>query len=104
LKLQVLSLVLFGEAAASMVSSFIPKRVCTARLSNPLGNAGILQQVLEYAGTRSYLYIGAVSSLWKQCYETVATAEYKSSYGAALQSVATLTWAYTSGLQLQADN
>jgi hypothetical protein len=107
-----------------MVPSSASKRTCAARLSDLLGDAGILQQVLDFYGTRSYLYIGAVSSLWKQCYETVASAEekrlskspagrhradgddspHKTSYGAALQSVATLTWAYTSGLQLRADN
>jgi hypothetical protein len=107
-----------------MTSPLTLKRTCAARPSDPLDDAGILQQVLGYAGTRSYLYIGAVSSLWKQCYETVASAEekrlsespawrhradgddspHKTSYGAALQSVATFTWAYTSALQLRANN
>jgi hypothetical protein len=106
-----------------MTSPLISKRACTARLSDPLGDAGILQQVLGYAGTRDWLYIGAVSSLWKQCYESVTLAEEKrvseasrwhrtyeisephqTNYSAAFQSVATLTWAYTNGLQLQVDN
>jgi hypothetical protein len=99
------------------------KRTCSAELSDPLGDAGILQHVLNYVSKRSYLYIGAVSSLWKQCYETVTfVAEKrmsessawrrrtviviprKTNYSAAFQSVATLTWAFTSGLQLRADS
>jgi hypothetical protein len=107
-----------------MTSHLISKRTCTAQSRTPLSNTGILQHVLGYAGTPSYLFIGAVSSFWKQCYEMVAIAEekrmsescrlhrrdrdnivpHKTNYTAAFQSVATLTWAYTSGLHLSADD
>jgi hypothetical protein len=106
-----------------MVSPPTSKRACSAQHRDPLSDAGILQHVLSYVSTRCYLYIGTVSSLWKQCYETITLAEEKrmsessawrrrtgivvprkTNYSAAFQSVATLTWAFTSGLQLRADN
>jgi hypothetical protein len=100
-----------------------PKRTCTSQCGNALDNAGILQHMLGYVGTRSYLYSGAVSSFWKQCYESATNAEEKlraegsrwhrrteisiprkTNYSVAFQSVAMLSWAHASGLQLQADN
>jgi hypothetical protein len=101
-----------------MTSSLAPKRICEAQLSDPLSDAGILEHVLGYADPQVWLYLGAVSSLWKQCYEkvTLAQARHKASkkggegrliappretgYRAVFQSATTLTWAYTSGLQL----
>jgi hypothetical protein len=106
------------RATAGMTSALISKRTCLAELSDPLSNAGILEHMLGYVDPRVWLYIGAVSSLWKQCYEkvTFAQARHKAStkgsesklsappretaYRAVFQSVTTLTWAYTSGLQL----
>jgi hypothetical protein len=91
------------------------KRTCSVQYSNPLGDAGILEQVLEYVGPRVWLYIGAVSSLWKQCYQKVtldiarhealdrddgAVLTGETTFHAVFQSVATLTWACTSGLKL----
>jgi hypothetical protein len=95
------------------------KRASYGQLTDPLSDAGILQHVLDFLCTRSYLHSAAVSSLWKQCYEKVTLdAARKASltrrfggrlvhevpretaYSAVFQSVATLTWAYTSGLKL----
>jgi hypothetical protein len=106
-----------------MKSTSTSKRSCSGQHSDPLSDTGILQHVLAYVSTRSYLYIVAVSSLWKQCYEAVTFAEEKrvsesgtrqritgtvvprkTNYSAAFQSVATLTWAYTNGLQLRGDS
>jgi hypothetical protein len=103
-----------------MASALTSKRNCTARFSDPLSDAGLLQHVLSYVSTRCYLYIGAVSRLWKHCYEASILARMsesspwlrrteivvprKTNYSAAFRSVATLTWAYTSGLQLQPDD
>jgi hypothetical protein len=106
-----------------MVSPPTSKRACSAQHRDPLSDAGILQHVLSYVSPRSYLYIGTVSSLWKQCYETVTfdaekrvsesstwrrrtgiDVPRKTNYSAAFQSVAMLTWAFSSGLQLRADN
>eukprot|EP00953_Heterococcus_sp_UTEX-ZZ885_P015517 8733-Heterococcus_DN1.PRE.1 len=103
-----------------MASPAGAKRFCSGQHSDPLSDTGILQQILGYHCSRSYLYIGTVSSLWKQTYETVTLAEEKrmsgsstwrrttgidvprkTNYSAAFQSVAMLTWAYTGGLQLQ---
>jgi hypothetical protein len=112
-----------SSSSCSGMTDPTPKRTCTGQCEDPLGNAGILQHVVDYLSTRSYLYIGAVSSFWKQSYEIVALAEEKraseasrwhrrveisiprkTNDSAAFQSVTTLTWAHTSGLQLQADN
>ena len=99
-----------------MESPLSPKRICSAQLSDPLSDAGILEQVLGYAGPGVWLYIGAVSTLWKQCYEKVtldqlrqdaidgadigfvSEAPHETWYRTAFASVATLTWAYTSAL------
>jgi hypothetical protein len=130
LKLSMLSLLRFGRrarereaVAVAMKSPSGPKRSCSRQRRDPLSDAGILQQVLGYVSARCYLYTGTVSSLWKQSYETVALAEEKrvsesapwrrrtgidvprkTNYSAAFQSVAMLTWAYTSGLQLRGDS
>jgi ribosomal protein S11 len=104
-----------------MSSSLAPKRTCEAQLSDPLSDAGILELVLNYLDPQVWLYLGAVSNLWKRCYEkvTLAQARHKASmkggerslsappretaYSAVFQSVTTLTWAYTSGLQLDSN-
>jgi hypothetical protein len=96
------------------------KRACTEK-GDPLSNASILQHVMSYVSPRLYLYIAGVSSLWKQSYERVAleaaretsTLEWRRAatevprrtrYSVAFGSVALLTWAFTSGLALDADN
>jgi hypothetical protein len=107
-----------------MTSAKALKRTCPVQLRDPLCDAGILEHVLGYVGTRVWLYVGAVSTFWQQCYGRFAPAEElrilktkwwrmfarvdpdvnkDTSHSAAFQSVATLTWAYTSGLQLTAD-
>jgi hypothetical protein len=99
-----------------MASLEASKRACEAQLIDPLSNAGILEHVLAYADPRVWLYLGAVSSLWKHCYEKVvleaarrvrqraAVTEVprETTYRSVMQSVATLTWAYTSGLTVDA--
>jgi hypothetical protein len=103
-------------AAAGMTSPLIPKRNCEAQISDPLCDAGILEHVLCYHGPGVWLYIGAVSNLWKQFYEkntldeakriwqpaVVTEPPHKTTYSAVMQSVATLTWAYMSGLRVDA--
>jgi hypothetical protein len=101
-----------------MVSPRASKRTPSAQLSDPLSDAGILQHVLSYVCPGVWLYIGAVSTLWEDCYETVAIERAwqerfrrddnavhteqlcETTYRAVFESVATLTWAYRSGLKL----
>jgi hypothetical protein len=98
-----------------MTSPKASKRTSAAQHSDPLSDAGILEHVLGYVGPGVYLYIGAVSSLWKQCYEKVALRfarqrwrgipsdpPRQTMYRAVMQSVETLNWAYTSGLRVDA--
>jgi hypothetical protein len=105
-----------------MASLLTSKRACSLGHSgDPLSDAGILEHVLGFAGPGAWLYLGAVSNLWKQCYEktTLDQARKESltrrfggvlvhevpretAYSAMFQSVAMLTWAYTSGLRIDA--
>jgi hypothetical protein len=39
--------------------------------SNPLRQAGVLQRVLDYVGPGHWLFVSAVSKLWKDLYERV---------------------------------
>jgi hypothetical protein len=43
--------------------------------NSPLSNPGILRQVLEYVGPCQWLYIGAVSQLWQECYLQTASVQ-----------------------------
>jgi hypothetical protein len=102
-------------AAADIESPKASKRTFLPELSNPLSDAGILELVLEYVGPSMWLYVGTVSFLWRQCYEKVtleiarrealdrcdgAVVTGDTTYEAAFQSVATLTWAHANGLKL----
>jgi hypothetical protein len=101
--------------ATGMASPKASKRTFLPDFSNPLSDAGILELVLEYVGPRVWLYVGTVSGLWRQCYEKVtleiakrealdrcdgAVVTGDTTYEAAFQSVATLTWAHANGLKL----
>jgi hypothetical protein len=96
------------------------KRACAVR-GDPLSNASILQHILSFINPRLYLYIAGVSNLWQQSYECVAleparktvSLEWRRAatevprrtrYSSAFGSVTLLTWAFTSGLALDADN
>jgi hypothetical protein len=101
-------------------SSRAEKRACTEK-GDPLSNASILQHVMSYVSPSIYLYIAGVSRLWKQSYEQVTheaarkaePLEWKRAvtevprttrYSVAFGSVALLTWAFTSGLELDGAN
>jgi hypothetical protein len=38
---------------------------------NPLNNAGILKQVLSYAGAGEWIFYAPISKLWLECYRNV---------------------------------
>jgi hypothetical protein len=40
--------------------------------SSPLGDAGILKQVLKFAGTGAFIFYAPISKLWLECYQAVA--------------------------------
>jgi hypothetical protein len=65
-----------------------------------LCNDGIVQHMLSYMSP-SWLYIGAVSRLWQQCYERASPGvPHTTTYSAAFASVQALRWACSSGLDL----
>eukprot|EP00953_Heterococcus_sp_UTEX-ZZ885_P022286 12337-Heterococcus_DN1.PRE.1 len=112
-------------ATSWLTGSHKKKSILEVVAAEPNGEreAAAAVHMLGYVGTRSHLYSGAVSSFWKQCYESATNAEEKrraegskwhrrteisiprkTNYSVAFQSVAMLSWAHASGLQLQADN
>jgi hypothetical protein len=53
----------------------------SANSGNPLQQAGILQRVLDYVGPGHWCCVAEVSSLWREVYMTVATAEMLMIFG-----------------------
>eukprot|EP00953_Heterococcus_sp_UTEX-ZZ885_P016162 9107-Heterococcus_DN1.PRE.2 len=122
----VLSLSVRARASSSssgiMALTIISKRICLAQHCDPLSDAGILQHILGYVCPGVWLYNGAVSTLWEECYEQVALDRAvhdqfrrqdkggyteppcETTYRAVFESVATLTWACASGLKLDEQN
>jgi hypothetical protein len=48
-------------------------KAVTASSSNPLRNSGILNHILSFAGPGHWLFLGAVSSFWRDVYATLAS-------------------------------
>jgi hypothetical protein len=53
-----------------MVATRAGKRAA-AGASNPLSDAGILKQVLSYAGAGEFIFYAPISKLWLECYRAV---------------------------------
>jgi hypothetical protein len=95
-----------------MVATRAVKRNNAASIS-PLHNAGILQQILAYAGAGQYLFIGSVSRAFRESYDATPDIKVESVDGeqitvgrcttrlaAVFQSAARVQLAHACGLQL----
>jgi hypothetical protein len=106
----------FTSSSSSMSSPRAEKRSICENKGDLLSNTSILQHVMSYVSPTIFLYIAGVSSLWKQCYEQVtlntARKEEQLQWRRASTEVPRITtcnvafetWAFTSGLALEAGN
>jgi hypothetical protein len=59
-----------------MVSAHASK-VAKVHAESPLEDAGILKQVLSYAGAGEFIFYAPISKLWLDCYRAVPAHELK---------------------------
>jgi hypothetical protein len=68
--------IVFALFSCAMVATRAGKRAA-ADASNPLNDAGILKQVLSYAGAGEFIFYAPISKLWLECYRAVPAHEMK---------------------------